>query len=684
MSEITSSNFPGTTLAPRRRKVAKACDFCREHRIRCEDATPCPPCRDNDVACRRSRSLHTPRKSPRKSIQRQNGRDADKQHPDGHSGDVAPTSSIRAVDTSIRSPSPSANLAWTSHKTDSILGFIARLNSFCSGVSQLHPGASPSDNDLSLDQISPFPSRVLEETRDADCDLSPAQIRHLLRIFWVRIRPLMPIMELKDLDPPSKHTPLQDAIVAFSLHYIYCSGLHSKLIGLDWPQFQARQSPVGMPYFQRCLSAVTRLATFAEPSLSAIQCYCYLTSYLLNLGYHQAAYNMVGLALRVAQSLNYLDARHRGRQVCQTFRRLWWTLIHLDFRCSRYVGKPVTINIDGLVCLKPSRESQDIHLSNGLLYHTTSMSLTAAALVVSGAMGHHDFLDGAVEPTQLEERAEVLSQNLFHIRNWRDQLPQDQPHFTNIHFEETDVPRDTELLEVVDDQQLIMEQSPIVTLLNTLLLLQYHNVIISLHRVFIQFPTYPLVPKSHPKADAHAATALNHALTMIRIAHQRMSVHDILHGLSELYQYQWNAVITIIGFLLAYPYCHRCSRAREHLSLALEIFDSAGSEDSTATRAAAQTRYLCGKVDTLVQILSLSQPTPAATMESQIFPQNQSSDSRSPLPQSEGTTPLPDLNGGEVLWPWADLINLDTWPTYCDEVSEAFMDSAGFVAPHIL
>ncbi|KAE8309632.1 hypothetical protein BDV41DRAFT_547323 [Aspergillus transmontanensis] len=677
MSENTSSTFPRITLAARRRKIAKACDFCREHRVRCEAATPCPPCVANNIACRRSRPLHTPRKSSKKRSQLQNGHEADKQLPYEHAGDSTPASNISAVDAPVPSPSPSANLAWTSHKTDSILGFIARLNSFCSGVSKLFPDANPPGNDPSLDQISPFPSGVQDETHDVKCDLSPAQIKHLMRIFWSRLRPLMPIVDWKDVDPSSEHTPLQDAITAFSLYYIYCSGLHTKLISLNWPQFQSRQSPVGMPYFQRCLSAVTRLTTFAEPSLSAIQCYCYLTLYLLDLGHHQAAYNMVGLALRIAQSLNYLDARHRGQQVCQLFRRLWWTLIHLDFRCSRYVGKPVTMNIDDLVYLRPTREPEDVHISNGLLYHTESIRLTSAALVVNAAMGQHSFLDGAAAPTHLEARAEALSNHLYHIQQWRDQLPQEQS-FANLHFEVPDIPPDTKLLEF-DDQH--MEQSSIVTLLNTLLLLQYHNVIISLHRVFIQFPTYPFVPKSHLKADAHAATALNHALTMIRIAHHRMGIHDILHGLSELYQYQWNAVITIVGFMLAYPYCHRCSRAREYLTLALEIFDSAGSENSTATRAAALTRHLCRKVDTLVQILSLSQSTSSPTTDSQPI-QNQMSDSRLPAIQSEGT-PLPDTDG-DVLWPWTDLINWDTWPTYCDEVSEAFMDPAGFMAPHDL
>ncbi|RDW67444.1 putative transcription factor [Aspergillus mulundensis] len=683
----------GTTLAARRRRIANACDFCREHRVRCEAATPCPPCLANNVPCRRSRPVHT-RKSPQKTAQLGSKNEVPRQH----LGDLTPASNHSAADPSA-SPSPSTNLAWTSHKTDSILGFIARLNSFCSGVSQLFPdGPASSADNLPLDQISPFPSRVPEGTRNAQCDLSPSQMQHLMRIFWHRLRPLMPIVEWKDLDIASQHTPLQDAITAVTLQYIHCSGLHSKLVGLNWPQFQIRQSPVDMPYFQRSLSAVTQLATFAGPSLSAIQCYCYLTVYLLDLGHHQAAYNMVGLALRIAQSLNYMDGRHRGQQVCQLFRRLWWTLIHLDYRCSRYVGKPVTTNIDDLLYLMPSREPQDVHLSNGLLYHTESIRLTAAALVVNEAIGHRSFLDGAVDPTQLEERAETLSNHLHYIEEWRKDLPRD-PSFANIttiHINTLVNSPDPESSSFNND---LTTQPPPLTILTTLLHLQYHNTLMTLHRVFIQFPTSPSPLEPHPKANAHAATSLHHAMSMIKTTHDRMTITDSLHGLSELYQYQWNAAITIIGFLLAYPFCPRCTAAREHLLLALEIFDAAGAENSTARRAAALTRALCGKVDALVQILRGSGRQPMAPsvpgstglMDTDSSPsrsQDQRADlsSRSRCPAiaahtaGEGTPgrdALPDA--GEELWPWADLINLDSWPDYCDGVSEVFLDPAAFM-----
>ncbi|KAF3396495.1 hypothetical protein F1880_006677 [Penicillium rolfsii] len=684
----TLPTLPNTGLAARRRKIAKACDFCREHRVRCEAITPCPQCVANRVTCRRSR---LPNKTRKSSLVRRHVA-ADQQTPDRPPIENTTTTASQPEEAFVPTPSPSANLAWTSQKTDSILGFIARINDFCSSVAPSSLNTIPSGDGPHLDQTSPFPPpSIPQASYQAECNLSPHQTRHLMKIFWTRLRPRMPIVQWEDLTPSSEEvhgapSPLQDAIKAYSLHSIYCSGLHNRIVGLNWPQFERQKSSVGMPYFQRSLAAVTQFATFAVPSLSDMQCYCYLTLFLLEEGHHKAAYNMIGLGLRIAQSLNYMDARHSGYRECQLFRRVWWTLIHLDFRCSKHVGKPVSGNLDELMCLVPGREPEDVHLSNGLLFHTESIRLTAAALAVNDLMHRRScsLSSGAAGTTEIESRAEALSDFLFKLRNWRDELPQAKD-FEKMHFDVPDLPSAPKGAAIVENED--TEQSPIITLLSTSLLLQYHNVMVGLHRVFIQFPSHPLIPKSTPRAAAHAATALNHALTMIQISHNVMATQDFLHGLSELYQYLWNAVITIIGFMLAYPYCHRCSVAREYLYLALEIFDSAGKENFTATRAATLTRHLCAKVQSLVQVLNFNHLTPATSSspapitETHVL-QSHTNDAAYSASHNDDDV-SPDLNT-DFLGPWTDLINLDAWPDYCLDVNEAFMDPEEFLAPHNL
>ncbi|KAJ5292057.1 hypothetical protein N7478_001308 [Penicillium angulare] len=678
--ENTMHTSPLAGLSARRRKIAKACDFCREHRVRCEAATPCPQCVANSVTCNRSRSSQT---TKRKSVARRVAV-ADAQLTDRLTQNTPLAAALPSSTASIPTPSSSENLAWTSHKTDSILGFIARMNAFCSSVSEISPSSTSADGPHP-DQHSPFPTRNLQHTQHAECDLSTHQTKHLMKIFWTRLRSRMPIVQWEDLSASNEDihgtsSPLQDAIKAYSLHSIYSSGLYTRLVGLNWPHSQKQDTLVGMSYFQRSLSAISQVTIFEHPTLSTMQCYCYLALYLLDTGHHQAAYNIVGLGLRISQSLNYMDERHGGYRECQLFRRVWWTLIHLDFRCSRHVGKPVSTNIDELIHLLPSREPEDVHHSNGLLYHTESVRLTAAALKVNESMDRHcsSFPKDTAGPALLELRASALSASLYHLQNWHDELPREK-YFKNMHFNVPDVLLNS--IETLNNDVQITEQCSTVGLLNTLLLLQYHNIMVGFHRVFIQFPNYPLIPKSTPKADAHAATALNHALIMINITHQTMAIHDFLHGISELYQYLWNAAITTIGFMLAYPYCYRCQRSREYLHLALEVFNSVSKENSPANRASVLIQQLLTKVDTLVQVLGFGQPTQGISTSSALsagVPSLANSASHSVDSSIPTDEYVPYDLSTDMLGSWTDMINLDTWPSYCNEVNEAFMDPSEF------
>jgi hypothetical protein len=619
---------------------------------------------------------------------------------------------VNVEEASPPTPSPSVNLAWTSQKTDSILGFIARINAFCSGGPQQCPNTAGS-GDASLDQALPFLSGV-QETQAIDCDLSPTQTSRIMQIFWSHLRPLMPIVQWNEVNLGQNRIlqPLQDAITVYTLQYIYNSSLHTRLTGLNWPQFQHWKSKIGLPYFQRAFSAVTQLATFARPSIPVMQCYCYLTLYLLDAGQYQAAYIMVGLGLRIAQSLNYMDVRNGRYKECRLFRHVWWTLIHLEFRCARHVGKPVTSRADGLVGLNPSREELDTDFASALAYHVEAIRLTAAARAVNEAMDRHSLPNGISGRANVEARAEALSQHLGLLKQWRDELPHQQP-FVNLHFEAVEA-TDTSLHlgDAQSTPQDLLADSPMLTLQNTLISLQYHNTTMTLHRTFIQFPSPNSASSSthnpNNKSTTHALTALHHAMTLTTLTHTRLSTNEIHHGHAEIYQYQWNAVITIIGFMLAYPFRRDlCVQARGCLDLAKEVFTSA-SGDTAAKRAAVLTGYLGKKVDGLVggqegqHVAPAHAPAPAAaapslhtstTAASEELERKQPFQTRISGPahsvvadqgmSTAATTttaispdtpnsPLPSLDE-QPLWLWDELGNLDAWPTYCDEVFEAFI-----------
>ncbi|KAJ5381886.1 uncharacterized protein N7496_004314 [Penicillium cataractarum] len=238
MPENTLPTLPRFGIAARRRKISKACDFCREHRVRCEAVTPCPQCVANDVTCHRSRP---PNNTQRSSRVRHSGK-ADRQPATRPLENNTSITDSHPEEVLVPTPSPSANLAWTSHKTDSIMGFIARINAFCSSLSPTSPTTIPSADGPHLDQTSPFPPSIVQETHQAECDLSPEQRKQLMRIFRTRFHPRMPIVERQDLNTFGKEadgvfSPLQDAIIAYSLHSIHCSGLQTRIVVSDGLNF---------------------------------------------------------------------------------------------------------------------------------------------------------------------------------------------------------------------------------------------------------------------------------------------------------------------------------------------------------------------------------------------------------------------------------------------------------------
>ena len=659
---IMFSNFSSSSsrpLAAKRRKVTRACDYCREHRVRCEAAVPCPQCVANHVTCSRQSvpAAHTPSENIQRREQPRLG------------------------------SLPSGPRA---QKPDSMLGFIARINTFCSGVSQLSSSAIPGHTPPP-EYISPVSPGVLQEATPLDCSLSESQVNRLLSIFWTRLWPLMPILRREDLSPaaPGFSSPLRDAVIAYSMQYVHSSRLHNCLLGLHGPQFQPdKQTPmIGLPYFQRCLRAVTLYSSFSQPSLLILQCHCFMALYLLDAGQHSTAYNIIGLALRITESLNWeLDAQTASTvRGCRLFYRLWWTLNHLDFRCSRHLGKPIGVHLQDSVCPPPTRESDTLLDPGSTLYHTESIRLTAAALAIIESTGCVSIsAQGRQETTEIETRAQVLSDEMRHLRKWRMDLPS-TGSLGNLRLEVGDTPPDPDKEPEVEVDY--MKHQPMEILLTTLLELQYYNVIITLHRSFIQFPSHPLIPKSSPKADAHSATALNHALAIIRLTHSRMATYDILQGVPEVYQYLWNAVLTLVGFMLAYPYCYRLPRARRYIRLALEIFDSAGSTNDAAIRSAALTRHLCSKVDTLLHILHIDPPPgPRQSSEGVHSERSREQGTSNIIPRTDHSIPEEELPAPssfsdpslDSLWSWVDLMNMEAWPNYCDEVNEAFMNPADF------
>lgn len=673
-------NFESQRPLVKRRKVSRACDFCRVQRVRCDVSTPCTQCVANKVACSRLRPSEGRPNRKQPTLQRAGLAIPQNSFDKAEDSGVDPL--ITPQETPL-SPGENGNVAprdtgSSNTRLESMLGFISRLNAFCSGISQGSQG-SPTD-DPPPTYTSPFSSELLDGANPTECDLSPAQVERLLQVFWARLHPMIPILSPEDL---KSHPPLRDAVTAYAMQYVFYSGLHSRLLGFQWKQFSANQCSrvIGVAYLQRCLAKATQYSIFSEPSLPILQCFCIMTLYLLDAGQHQAAYNMIGLAVRMARSLNFDNDAPAGASLLEMdlTSRIWWTLVHLDFRCSRHLGKPFSAQLPLVRSRPPCRLSDSPPGSDYFPYHTQSIQLTYLALGVIDSIARDTTSDGAQDT---EAQAQALTRNLWRLDKWRNELRQ-HDWFQHLRFGVPEIPPLPEPLvpENPNTTADYMNKPPLQHQLSTMLELQYRDIIISLHRVFIQFPTPPLVPRGSLQAEAHASTALKQSLATIKTVHRCMSQTDLFVGSCEIYQFQWNAVLTLMGFMLAYPLCYRCPTARGYVGLALETFEFAGPKNDIAVRSAALTRHLCAKVDKLTMGLNIDLRKAAEPSAiSGVVESEQTLSFRGGSDTNVNTNDLemgslPDLGqegDGTSLWSWVDLVDPSAWPSYCDEVNQMF------------
>jgi hypothetical protein len=426
--------------------------------------------------------------------------------------------------------------------------------------------------------------------------------------------------------------------------------------------------------FQRAFACSGSFAVYAHPSLSSVQSHIMIALFLLDAGEHQAAYNLLGLAIRIAQSLqlHHEPSSEIPTQEADLRRRVWWTLLHLDFQCSRYLGVEMTVKPRDTSCTIPSPPSTD---PDAFHFHSSLLQLTRIAMAVTEALAkRQNELDEDDSAQSIEAYAEYLSQEVVHFHQWRDDILR-MPQYRNLILVcDGDKPDSLNAMPSLADESSFYHQSPAQILQKMLLELQYHDVMIWVYRCYIQFPLRGLNAQRSTRADIHATTALKHALTAIDLVRFRMCRSDALYGCCQIYQYVWNAVLTLLGFTLAYPLCYWFPTAREHIALSLPIFDAAGADNPIASRAASLTRFLLKRVDGLVELLSSRQskvPKYAVNMPSSVPMATHSTRAAASPIGSSITLDQPPL---DTLWSLADNVNLDVWLSYCDEVSDVLMD----------
>ena len=344
-----------------------------------------------------------------------------------------------------------------------------------------------------------------------------------------------------------------------------------------------------------------------SPTINTLQCQILSTHYLCYASFHNMAHTNLALAVRTAQilGLHLEPPPDMSRNQKELRKRLWWTLYSLESKTCMKHGRPWTAQLSEVTCSLPADDHELNLLSASnfsfgqdvtwLTYTLQYTKLVLAARAIYTAF--HDNCERNLsannvtslynDPQSFKACAEFLVSSMGLIRIWS----QDLPNALKTRRKGTGEPYST------DRSWLEMELFAPLWLRRQRLLLEllYHNLAMNLYRPFISF--------SGPSCritKGNALLCVNHAITITDIMHQILSDTDLLNGWHETFQWQWNATLSMIGFILAYPEDTATPAVRSAIDSAIVVFHLFGCNIAVAANAANVTRDLTSKADSLL------------------------------------------------------------------------------------
>lgn len=297
-------------------------------------------------------------------------------------------------------------------------------------------------------------------------------------------------------------------------------------------------------------------------------------------------------------------------------RRLWWALYELDAKVGMKLGRPFTLHRSPTEPRLPDDNPETAMQSGSrfaslggnktwLSFHLYNVKLFTIAKEIHVAFYSKELNlpDGQSiwhSPEALESHAEYLQSQASKVDQWLEEVPsalktKRQGNGATFSTDGSQMEFEQFAPEWLQRQRLNLE-------------LLYHTICLNAYRPFISF-----IPGRQPPLTRELATKCAlHAITLTSITHQALSSTTILTGWHESFQWQWNASMTIVGFVLANPHNELVSEARRAVDLSIAIFDIFGKCFAVATSAARILRDLAPKIDFLLQSYSASQGSVAA------------------------------------------------------------------------
>ncbi|KAJ5986233.1 hypothetical protein N7451_010598 [Penicillium sp. IBT 35674x] len=631
------SDQPAATPRAKRSQVGRACDWCRLSRIKCDDKQPCQNCRNHGRHCSNTKQFEAHSlPAANREIQRLRNRLKDVQaqldkvtdeskrlatdakSPSGQSpNSIIPTSVVTPAEIPI-----SPRKTWDGYQnpesqTGRVIHYgpqsspylVIRLNRYLSEsfnqlhltsllpvrISQMHRHTpTVSQEQLSSDIEKPTLCLGLDEVED----LSREQEEQFLVLLWQAYHFMYPIMAEQDFrdyydslwtttndQAPRQPSALVDSLLAVCMHYGSSFMTDDDDIVSDETDSQVNHFSIAAHKFYR-RSQRALMETLEHPSIASLQSHIYCIIYMYNIANLDTAHVLLGMAIRIAQMLRLhirpVGSASQGTE--QLHSRIWWTLYQLDSQISMMLGRPPLINPNEVGCGIPTDTGDVVQPSatvlvsppeeeiSWLTFHIECIRLTAAARTTHATFAAQcaevlqikDIQDIHEEPPTLELIARSMTSVARPMYDWVQNVPR------SLKIERKGCGEAFS----TDRTPLSLNPSSPLWLQRQRLLLEliYHHMQITIFRPFLRFP--PRGASLTPLTDGHGITSLNHAVLVTNILSQALSETDLLRGWAPAFQYQWDAAICMLSFIVANPICPPTPAAKKMMPTALRNLDT--------------------------------------------------------------------------------------------------------------
>ncbi|KAJ5215364.1 uncharacterized protein N7498_001771 [Penicillium cinerascens] len=464
-------------------------------------------------------------------------------------------------------------------------------------LSQLHRHSPTVSQEQLSDEMEPPSLRLgLAEVED----LSREQEEHFLVLLWQAYHCMYPIVAEEEFreyygslwagtngQAPRQPSALVDSLLAVCMQYGSTFLVDDEDVTNGETETQAAKCTTAAHTFYR-RSQRALMESLEHPSIPSLQSHIYCIIYLYNTANLDTGHALLGLAIRVAQMLR-LHIRPLGplpKTTQELYSRIWWTLYQLDSQISMTLGRPPLINPNEVGCAIPTDMGDAVQLSPTVLisppeeeigwlsFHVQYIRLMAAARGVNAAFGARcaevlqtkNIQDIHEDPPTLELLGSFLGSGVRAMYDWVQTVPRSLKNQRKGSGEAFSTDRTS--LNLNPASPLWLQRQRL------LLEIIYHHLQIATFRPFIRFP--PRGASLTPLSDSHSISALNHAVVVTNILNQVLSETDLLCGWTPAFQYQWDATICILSFVVANPVCPPTPAARKILPMALRNLDTLG------------------------------------------------------------------------------------------------------------